>query len=167
MFRAWLLLSLLLVCEACASGPSETGSSSVVDGPSPSAPRVTLSLAATSGWPVSRPTDCGHWVPSSQDSVVALNTLVDDCIKKASRLSTTVFLASYGIPPFSEHWADVTAPWRRVDGADLRRLSAGPLLEMNSRVVDAIACEACDQVIVVVGPRPGTVRSLLESVGAG
>jgi hypothetical protein len=39
-------------------------------------------------------------------------------------------------------------------------------MEMSSRVVDAIVCASCDQVIVVLGPDPSTVHGLIESVTA-
>ncbi|MFC5730887.1 MULTISPECIES: hypothetical protein [Nocardioides] len=124
-----------------------------------------MRLEGAASWPHLPVLNCAAWAPTGDDSVVQLESLDDTCITKAPRSSTTVLVAPYeGSALFGAEWDEVTTPWRVFGGHQLSRLSSGPLMEMSSRVVDAITCASCDQVIVVLGPDPSTVRGLIESV---
>lgn len=146
--------------SSSATSPTDSSSGTpTTEGP--------VRLEAAASWPHLQLSDCAAWEPAADDSVVQLGRLDDTCITKAPRSSTTVLVAPYtDDAPFGDKWAEVTSPWRQVGGHQLNRLSSGPLIEMSSRVIDAVVCAACDQVIVVLGPDPATVHGLIESVTA-
>lgn len=134
--------------------------------PSSGAPtEFPMRLDKAASWPHLKVSTCAAWKPSDGDSVVQVDDLDDSCVLKAPRSSTTVVIAPYdGGGIFGVGWRDVTVPWREVGGHPIARLSSGPLMEMSSRFVDAVVCETCDQVILVLGPDPSTVRGLIESL---
>lgn len=147
---------------------SPTSSSSTPGDSSSGTPtEAPMKLAAAASWPRQQAPDCSAWKPADNDSVVQLGQLDDTCIRKAPRSSTTVLIAPYtDEAPYGDQWTEVTTPWREIGGHQLNRLASGPLMEMNSRVVDALVCSSCNQVIVVLGPDPSAVRELIESVTA-
>ncbi len=158
--------TVLLSSERGGQPPLDPGTSGSPRGPSsPTAMEPPLHLAAVTTWLHERPASCAAWTPQDRDSVVSLAVLDDSCVVKASRSAVTVFLAPYRSSVlFGSKWAEVTQPWRVIDGHPVRRLSSGPLLELSSRVADAIVCQECDQAVVVLGLHPGEVRSVVESV---
>jgi hypothetical protein len=179
--RRWVLVPILasaavlvLVGAASSLMPWRDGSRHVASETSsaPSAPSsashpspgVAMRLAKTDGWLRQRIANCAAWTPTDDNVVVEIDVLDEACVAKASLTGTTVLVAPADQDaPYGGTWLERTQPWRTVMGHELRRLSSGPLLEMNARVVDAIACLDCDEVVLVIGADPSLVRQLVDS----
>lgn len=137
---------------------------SSADDASQSTDQPKIALRGAEAWPTSKVASCGQWQPSGRDEVVVVERLGDGCLTKAPLDQTTVLVGSYDSTILGETWEQVTQPWRTVEGHELRRLTSGTLPTLNSRYVDAVACSECDQVLLVLGPNPGTVEQLIRSV---
>lgn len=150
--------------EGATATASDSSAASPADPPAVTKGGLPMRLEAAAGWSHLQVRDCGVWSPTGANAVVQLESLDDGCIAKAPSSATTVLVAPYeGSGLFGSPWDEVTTPWRTIDGHQVSRLSSGPLMEMSSRVADAIVCPSCDQVIVVLGPDPSAVRALVES----
>lgn len=153
--------------DAPVATPPSSPNSSTTGPAAGDSTEVPVRLKAVETWRHERVADCAAWQPAAGDAVIQLDRLDDECISKVPRSSTTVLLVPFTDEgPFGDDWAEVTKPWREVGGHQLDRLASGPLAEMSSRFIDAIVCASCDQIIVVLGPDPSTVRALIESVSA-
>ncbi|UUW91318.1 hypothetical protein ABFU82_21820 [Nocardioides sp. WV_118_6] len=125
--------------------------------------RNGVSIEVPASWDVVEANDCSEGGLST-NAVVKLAGPVEECMGYRATAANRVYLTDLRRPPYGEPWDGITEDARSSNGVQIRRVTSGSLVGMNSAATLAITVPERDVAIIATGPNIDVTIRIMESV---